>query len=107
MMNLCEKRSHGLHPLCVPRITTNTVAAHIAIENGLLGPNYVVSSACASGNHAIGESFRKIQHGDAYVAISGGTEAPLTEFTFGAYCALRNEIYGYSKNRRKSYRSSG
>ncbi len=92
MMRAYEKATRRLHPLCVPRITPNAVAAHIAIENGFLGPNYVVSSACASGNHAIGESFRKIQHGEADVMITGGVEAPLTEFTFGAYCALRGVL---------------
>jgi 3-oxoacyl-[acyl-carrier-protein] synthase II len=73
----------------VPKITPNAVAAHIAIQYGLLGPNYVVSTACASGNHAIGEAYRKIQHGETEVMITGGTEAPLTEYTFAAFYALR------------------
>jgi 3-oxoacyl-[acyl-carrier-protein] synthase II len=49
----------------------------------------VISTACASGTHAIGEAFRKIQHGEINVCLTGGAEAPLTEFTFGAYSALR------------------
>jgi 3-oxoacyl-[acyl-carrier-protein] synthase II len=87
-----QKESRRLNPLCVPRITPNAVAAHIAIQYGLLGPNFVISTACASGNHGIGEAYRKIQHREADVVVSGGVEAPLTEFTFGAYCALRGVL---------------
>ncbi len=92
IMEAYEKGSHRFNPLCVPRITPNAVAAHIAIQYGLLGPNFVISTACASGNHGIGEACRKIQHREADVVISGGAEAPLTEFTFGAYCALRGVL---------------
>jgi len=84
-----EKGAHRLNPLCVPRITPNAVASHIAIQHGLLGPNLVISTACASGTHAVGESLRKIQHGEADVMVTGGAEAPLTQFTFGAYAAMR------------------
>jgi 3-oxoacyl-[acyl-carrier-protein] synthase II len=92
IMGAYEKESHRFNPLCVPRITPNAVAAHIAIQYGLLGPNFVISTACASGNHGIGEAYRKIQHGESDVVVSGGAEAPLTEFTFGAYCALRGVL---------------
>ncbi len=84
-----EKGLHRLNPLCVPRISPNAVASYIAIQHGLLGPNMVISTACASSNHAIGESLRKIQHGEADVLVTGGTEAPLTRFTFGAYVAMK------------------
>jgi 3-oxoacyl-[acyl-carrier-protein] synthase II len=87
-----EKGSHRFNPLSVPRVTPNAVAAHIAIENGLRGPNMVVSTACASGNHGIGEALRKIQHGEADVMLAGGAEAPLTQFTYGAYCAMRSVL---------------
>jgi len=92
IMEAYEKDSHHLNPSCVPRITPNAVAAHIAIQYGLLGPNFVISTACASGNHGIGEAYRKIQYGEADLVVSGGVEAPLTEFTFGAYCALRGVL---------------
>jgi 3-oxoacyl-[acyl-carrier-protein] synthase II len=49
----------------------------------------VISTACASGAHAIGQSLRIIQYGDADIVVSGGAEAPLTQFNFGAYCALK------------------
>jgi len=49
----------------------------------------VIATACASGAHAIGEAFRKIQYGELDIALAGGAEAPLTLFNAGAYCALR------------------
>jgi len=84
-----EKGAHRLNPLCVPRVTPNAVASHIAIQHGLLGPNMVVSTACASATHAIGEAMRKILYGDADLMVTGGVEAPLTQFTFGAYAAMK------------------
>lgn len=84
-----EKGLHRLNARCVPRISPNAVASHIAIQYGLMGPNMVISNACASGTYAVGESFRQIQANDMDLCFSGGSEAPLTEFTFGAYCALK------------------
>ncbi|MCD6539641.1 MAG: beta-ketoacyl-ACP synthase II [Candidatus Omnitrophica bacterium] len=84
-----EKGAYRLNPLCVPRISPNAVASHIAIQFKLLGPNIVVSTACSSGTIAIGEAVRKIQNGKINLCVAGGTEAPLTQFTFGAYNALR------------------
>ena len=84
-----EKGVHRLNPLCIPRISPNAVSSHIAIYYKILGPNMVISVACSSGAIAVGESFRKVQRGEIEVCITGGTEAPLTQFTFGAYDALR------------------
>jgi 3-oxoacyl-[acyl-carrier-protein] synthase II len=85
----CEKGLNRLSPQCVPRITPNAVSGHIAIEFSLRGPNMTISAACASGTIALGEAFRKIEAGGIDLAFAGGAEAPLTRFTFGAYCALR------------------
>ncbi|MBM3501834.1 MAG: beta-ketoacyl-ACP synthase II [Armatimonadetes bacterium] len=85
----CDAGPRRQNPYAVPRIAPNAVSAHIAIEHDLKGPNLVISTACASGNHAIGEALRKVQHGEADVVFTGGVEAPLTRTTFGAYCALR------------------
>lgn len=76
-------------PLAVPRVSPNAVASQIAIAHGFTGPNLVISTACASGGHAIGEALRKIQYGEADVCVTGGVEAPLTRFNFSAYCAMR------------------
>ena len=89
MVAILEKGANRINPSSVPKITANAVSSHIAIRYGLLGPNMVISTACASASHAIGEAFRKIQWGDMDICVSGGVEAPLTRLSFGAYCALR------------------
>jgi 3-oxoacyl-[acyl-carrier-protein] synthase II len=89
MISLKRGGAHRADPSGVTRATPNAVAAHIAIQFGLLGPNFVIATACASGNHAIGEAFRKIQYNEADVVIAGGAEAPLTEYTFGAFYSMR------------------
>ncbi|MBF0489053.1 MAG: beta-ketoacyl-ACP synthase II [Candidatus Omnitrophica bacterium] len=89
MIAAFDKGAHRMNPLCVPKITPNAVSSHIAIVNGFFGHNMVISTACASGTQAIGEALRKIQCSDLDVCITGGVEASLTRFTFGAYCSLR------------------
>ncbi len=84
-----EKGAHRLNPMSVPKISPNAVSSHIAIAHGLLGPNMVISTACASGTHGVGEALRKIQYGETDICLTGGVEAPLSRFTFGAYCSLR------------------
>jgi len=84
-----EKGPDRVNPLCVPRISPNAVASHVAILFGLGGPNLVISTACASSTHAIGEAMRKVQRGEADIVVTGGAEAPLTRFTFGAYAAMK------------------
>jgi 3-oxoacyl-[acyl-carrier-protein] synthase II len=89
MIAAFDRGAHRINPLAVPRITPNAVASQIAIRYGLKGPNFVISTAYASGAHAIGEAFRKVQHGETEICLTGGVEAPLARFGFGAYCALR------------------
>ena len=89
MVAILEKGANRINPSSVPRISPNAVSSHIAIRYGFLGPNMVISTACASASHAIGEAFRKIQWGDMDICVTGGVEAPLTRLNFGAYCALR------------------
>jgi len=84
-----QKGLNRLNARCVPRVSPNAVASHIAIQWGLKGPNIVISTACASGTYAVGVALRHIQNNDMDLCIAGGTEAPLSQFTFGAYCALR------------------
>lgn len=89
MVAAIDRGAHRINPLAVPKITPNAVASQIAIRYGFKGVNLVISTACASGAHGVGEAFRKIQYGDVDLCFSGGVEAPLTRFNFGAYCALR------------------
>ncbi len=72
-------------PLLIPTMIPDIASGQVAILYGLKGPNFCTVSACASGAHAIGESFRLIAYGDADVIIAGGTEAPLTAYTIAAF----------------------
>ncbi|MFI6758055.1 beta-ketoacyl-[acyl-carrier-protein] synthase family protein [Micromonospora sp. NPDC050417] len=68
-------------PLHVPMLLVNAAAAMISLKHAITGPNLCVATACAAGSHAIGEASRLIRHGEADLAIAGGTEAPLTPTT--------------------------
>jgi len=83
-------------PFCVPRLMGNAASANIAIRFGLQGVNMGVISACASGNHAIGEAFCNILADRSDVMVTGGTEAALTPIGLASFCSakslsLRNE----------------
>jgi len=84
-----QKPNNRVHPSSVPKISPNAVSSHIAIQHGFLGPNMVISTACASASHAIGEAFRKIQWNDMDICVTGGVEATLTPLNFEAYYSLR------------------
>jgi len=84
-----ERGPGRLSPFVIPVMITNIVAGHVAIQYGLKGPNFCVTSACASGTHSIGEALRIVQHGEADVMITGGTEGAITPLGVGGFCALR------------------
>ena len=67
-----------LHPLTIPKGMFSAVSSQVAMDQGLLGPNFTVSSACASSAHAIGEGFEMVARGIANMAVVGGAEACLT-----------------------------
>ena len=76
-------------PFFIPSIITNLAAGQISIKHGAAGVNFAPVSACATGNHAIGESMRHIQHGDCDVVISGGCEATITLMGIAGFVASR------------------
>ena len=89
-IRLLEKGPCKVSPFCVPRLMANAASGNIAIRYGLQGPNFCVSSACASGNHAIGEAFSNIVGGRSDIMITGGAEAALTPIGLGSFCAARS-----------------
>jgi len=88
-MILIEKGPRKLSPFMIPMLITNEAAGHVAIQFHLKGVNFCTVTACASGAHAIGESYRAIQAGRAKVMICGGTEACVVQLGVGGFCALR------------------
>lgn len=81
--------ANRVHPFTVPRIMPNAGASHITMEFGTHGPCYVIGSACASANHAIGTAMHMIRHGMADVAITGGADASVVVGFLKGWEALR------------------
>jgi 3-oxoacyl-[acyl-carrier-protein] synthase II len=75
----------AVSPLFVPMMMPNAAAGMIAIGLGAHGPGFSVSSACATGSHAIGEAKRMIERGEADVVVAGGTEAAMTPLCMAAF----------------------
>ena len=95
-MILEEKGPRRISPFFIPMLIGNEAAANVSIRWGFKGPNFCVTTACASGAHSIGEAFKIIQRGAADVIIAGGAESvisPLSICGFNAMKALsrRNE----------------
>lgn len=88
-MDLKEKGPKAFHPFMVAQLILNIVSGHIAIRLGLHGPNYVVTTACASGNHAIADAMHMIRRGDADVMLCGGCEGSINEMGIGSFAAMR------------------
>lgn len=86
---LLERGPRRLSPYLIPGMIINLASGLISIEFGLKGPNSATVTACATGNHAIGDAMRFIQHGDADVVIAGGTEGVLTPMAVGGFCSMR------------------
>jgi len=87
--DLYLRKRGRLSPLTVPRVMANAGASHISIEMGVTGPAFTLSTACSSGNHAIGQAYRMVRSGDVEMALAGGSEAPLTFGHLKAWEALR------------------
>lgn len=76
-------------PFTIPALLGNTASGVIGIETGAKGPNYGVTSACASGSHAIGEALGMIRDGKVDRMLAGGTEATMTPLCFAGFCAMK------------------
>jgi len=86
---LREKGARRVSPFLIPKLISNMAPGEIAIRWGYTGPNYAVSSACATSNHAIGDAMRLLRYGDADVMIAGGSEAAITPLGFAGFCSAR------------------
>ena len=86
---LTEKGPDRVSPFFVPMIIVNMASGVISMRFGARGPNSSVVTACATGNHAIGDAMRIIQRGDADVMIAGGAEAIIIPLTIAGFCQMK------------------
>lgn len=87
--DLLEKGPDRVSPFFIPMLIINMASGLISMRYGAKGPNSAVVTACATGNHAIGDAFKVIQRNDADVMIAGGAEAIITELTFAGFCQMK------------------
>jgi len=86
---MVERGYKGLSPFFIPRVLTNLAAGHIAMELGARGPSLCVSTACATGNHSIGEALHAIRDGAADVILAGGAEAAVLPIGIGGFMVMK------------------
>ena len=84
-----ERGSRKISPFLIPYILTNMGSALLAKDLGFMGPNYSVSTACATSNYSIILAADHIARGDADFMICGGVEASVTPFGMAGFCALK------------------
>jgi 3-oxoacyl-[acyl-carrier-protein] synthase II len=84
-----ERGPSRLSPFFVPMGIANVGSGQIAIAFGMIGPNFAIVSACATGAHAIGEAWETIRRDDADIMLAGGTEAAIHEAVVGGFAAMR------------------
>ncbi len=78
-----------ISPFFIPASIVNLASGYVSIYTGAKGPNSATATACSSGAHAIGDSFRIIERGDAVAMICGGTEGAITPMSVGGFAAMR------------------
>ena len=93
-----------ISPFFITGRIINMPSGYISIKYNLKGPSYSTVSACASGAHAIGESLRLIQHGQADIMVTGGTEATICPISIEGFTACRALSCKFNDYPKKSSR---
>ena len=86
---LLEKGPKKISPFFIPMLIVNLAPGQISIYFGARGPNSSVVTACATGNHSIGEAFKTIQRGAADAMIAGGAESVITPLAVGGFASMK------------------
>ena len=97
--SLVEKGPDRVSPMYIPMAIGNMAAGNIAIDLGTKGESISMVTACASGTHCIGESFRMIKHGYQDIVIAGGTEASITPTGIAGFANIKALTQTTDKNR--------
>ncbi|MNI16202.1 3-oxoacyl-[acyl-carrier-protein] synthase 2 [compost metagenome] len=86
---LLQKGPKRVSPFFIPMMIANMASGHVSILFGAKGPNSTAVTACATGTHSIGDSYKLIQRGDADVMICGGAEATIRPTGLAGFCSMR------------------
>jgi 3-oxoacyl-[acyl-carrier-protein] synthase II len=86
---LLERGPDRVSPFFIPMVIINLASGQVAIRFGAKGPNACTVTACATGNHCIGDGFRLIQRGEADVMIVGGTESTICSTAVAGFAAAK------------------
>jgi beta-ketoacyl-acyl-carrier-protein synthase II len=86
---LIERGPGRVSPLIIPMMIVDITSGHVSMLLGLRGPNEAVATACATGNHAIGDAAHIIARGDADVMVAGGTEAAITPIGVAGFANMK------------------
>jgi 3-oxoacyl-[acyl-carrier-protein] synthase II len=86
---LLEKGAKRVSPFFIPMEIINMASGHLSIRYGLQGANFAVSTACATGAHAVGEALRWIQRNEMDIMIAGGSEATITELAVAGFSNMK------------------
>ena len=86
---LIQKGPTKVSPFLVPMMISDMAAGVLAIRYKLKGPNFGITSACATGSHAIGEAFSLLKRGGADVVLAGGSEACISPICFAGFSSMK------------------
>lgn len=84
-----EHGPRGVSPFFIPMLIPDMVPGQISIKWGFKGPNFCAVSACATGSHNIGLAYDSIRHGQCEIAVSGGSEAPVSQIGVAGFNSMR------------------
>ncbi|MBP3503111.1 MAG: beta-ketoacyl-ACP synthase II [Clostridia bacterium] len=96
---LVNKGHDRISPMYIPMSISNMATGNIAIEIGAKGESFAMITACATGTHCIGESYRLIKHGYQDVVVAGGTEGSITETGVAGFTNIKALSQATDKNR--------
>ena len=94
-----EKGPDRVSPMYIPMGISNMATGNVAIDIGAKGESMAIVTACASGTHCIGESFRMIRHGYQDIVLAGGTEAGITPLSIAGFTNIKALTKVENKNR--------
>ena len=96
---ILQKGPDRVSPMYIPMGISNMATGNVAIEIGTKGESIAMVTACATGTHCIGESFRMIKHGYQDIVLAGGTEAAVTPLSIAGFSNIKALSKSEDKNR--------